>query len=205
MVLLRIVFTAIMLIALNLSALSQTEAVLSAFKQSYAYEKSGEYAKAIEVLKSVYDEKSYEINVRIAWLSYSNGLFSESTAFYSKAIALYPLSIEARLGAVYPASALAKWDEVMKHYQKIVEIDPKHSTANYRLGSIYYGKQEFQKAYAHLETVVNHYPFDYSSLLLFAWANFQLGKMREAKILFNKVLLYSPDDASAKEGLSLIK
>jgi len=38
-----------------------------------------------------------------------------------------------------------------------------------------------------------------------AWTSFQQGKYREAKVLFNKVLMYSPDDKSALEGLSLIK
>jgi Flp pilus assembly protein TadD len=40
---------------------------------------------------------------------------------------------------------------------------------------------------------------------MFAWTNYKLGKYREAKLLFQKVLLLSPDDASAKEGLNLIK
>jgi Flp pilus assembly protein TadD len=49
------------------------------------------------------------------------------------------------------------------------------------------------------------YPFDYDNLVLYAWTNYQLGKLREAKVLFNKVLLNKPNDASAKEGLGLIK
>jgi hypothetical protein len=40
---------------------------------------------------------------------------------------------------------------------------------------------------------------------MFAWTNYKLGKYKEAKILFQKLLLLSPDDSSAKEGLSLIK
>jgi hypothetical protein len=40
---------------------------------------------------------------------------------------------------------------------------------------------------------------------MLAWTNFKLGKTREAKILFNKALLYYPEDSSAKEGLALIK
>ena len=34
------------------------------FKNSYTYENNAEYSKAIEVLKKVYDESSYEINLR---------------------------------------------------------------------------------------------------------------------------------------------
>jgi hypothetical protein len=40
---------------------------------------------------------------------------------------------------------------------------------------------------------------------MMAWTSLKMGKMREAKVLFNKVLLLSPDDESAIEGLSLIK
>jgi len=53
--------------------------------------------------------------------------------------------------------------------------------------------------------VVNLYPFGYDGLLMFAWTNLKAGKLREAKILFNKVLMYSPGDKSALEGLSYIK
>jgi hypothetical protein len=38
-----------------------------------------------------------------------------------------------------------------------------------------------------------------------AWTNYFLGNKNEAKALFNKVLLYSPNDKSALEGLGLIK
>jgi len=40
---------------------------------------------------------------------------------------------------------------------------------------------------------------------MLAWTNFKLGKLREAKVLFQKALLISPDDESATEGLNLIK
>jgi Flp pilus assembly protein TadD len=42
-------------------------------------------------------------------------------------------------------------------------------------------------------------------LHMFGWTNFRMGKLNEAKVLFNKALLVKPNDASALEGLSLIK
>jgi hypothetical protein len=38
-----------------------------------------------------------------------------------------------------------------------------------------------------------------------AWTNYYLGNKNEASILFNKTLMYNPNDKSALEGLSLIK
>jgi tetratricopeptide (TPR) repeat protein len=86
-----------------------------------------------------------------------------------------------------------------------IKINPYNTTVLYRVGLIYYGKEQYSQAYGYFEKVVNLYPFSYDGLLMFAWTNFKLGKNREAKVLFNKVLLLSPEDASAKEGLGLIK
>jgi len=53
--------------------------------------------------------------------------------------------------------------------------------------------------------VVNLYPFHYDGLLIFGWANFRIGKLRETEKIFDKVLLLNPGDESALEGLSLIE
>lgn len=181
------------------------DAVLNAFKQSYALEKKGEHKKAAEELKKVYDEKSYEINLRLGWLNYQAGVFTESVAHYQKAVNLMPYSEEAKFGLILPKAATGKWEEVIGLYQKILTNSPNNTVANYRLGLIYYGKKEYDQAYKYFEKVVNLYPFDYDGLIMFAWTNFQMGKLREAKVLFNKVILYSPEDKSALEGLKLIK
>lgn len=185
---------------------AQNQATLQkAFSESYTLEADGNYTKAIQVLKDVYFEKSYELNLRLGWLHYYAGLFTESAVYYQQAINLMPMSIEARLGYALPASALGQWDAILLKYKEILEIDPNHSLTNYRIGSIYYGRQDYSNAERYLQKVVNMYPFDYDTLLLLAWTKYSLGKSNEAKTLFQKVLLYDPDDESAKEGLALLK
>ena len=180
-------------------------AMQQAFGTSYSYESKGEYTKAIEDLKKIYLEDSYEINIRLGWLSYLSGAFTESSAYYERAIALMPMSIEARMGFALPSSAMGNWTLVIKRYEEILSIDPNHSITNYRLASIYYNRKEYQKAFTYLEKIANHYPYDYDITILYAWTNFQLGKLREAKVLFNKALLIRPLDGSAQEGLKLIQ
>lgn len=184
---------------------SQNIELEKAFSNSYTLETNGEYKKAIETLKNVYSETSYETNLRLGWLNYSAGLFTEASAYYQKSIDLMPYSIEAKLGLIYPASALGNWNLVARTYEDILHLDPANYTANFKLGLIFYGREEYSKAYSNFQKVVNYYPFDYNSSLMFAWANLKLGKTREAKILFEKVLLLSPNDKSATEGLGLIK
>jgi len=177
----------------------------AAFSESYSKEKTGKYGDAVSALKAYYDPASYEINLRLGWLTYLQGQFTESLGYYNKAIELMPYAIEPRLGVVLPASSMGNWDVVITHYNKILSIDPNNTVTLYRLGLISYDRKDYKQAYQHFEKVVNLYPFDYQSMLMLAWTDYRLGKTREARVLFNKVLLYSPGDTSALEGLGLIK
>ncbi len=85
----------------------------TAFSKSYAAEKNGDFSAAIDELKKVLDESSYEINLRLGWLKYNAGLFDESVIFYSAAQKLKPYSEEARFGLILPKAAQGKWNEVL--------------------------------------------------------------------------------------------
>jgi tetratricopeptide (TPR) repeat protein len=176
-----------------------------AFQESYIQEATGDFSSAINSLKAVYDEKSYEVNVRLGWLSYEAGLFTESVAYYNKAINLMPYAIEPRFGIVYPGAAIGNWSMVIAQYEKILEISPNNSIALHRLGLIYYGKKDYESARKSFEKVVNLFPFDYDGLTMLAWSHFQLKNFRESKVLFQKALLHTPTGTSALEGLDLLK
>jgi tetratricopeptide (TPR) repeat protein len=157
------------------------------------------------VINQVYDENSYEMNLRLGWLYYNLGNYFESKIRYDKAMSLMPYAIEAKLGYVLPVSAMGNWDEVVKTYEKILEIDPMQSVVNYRMGAIFYERKEYDKALKFCEKTVNLYPFDYDSVILLAWINYQKGSLREAEVLFKKSMLIKPANVSAEYGLSLIK
>ncbi len=181
------------------------DALQAAFSKSYAFEKNGNYTAALDPLKKVYDESSYELNLRLGWLNYNAGLFDESIIFYSRAQKLKPYSEEARFGLILPMAALGKWNDVIKIYDAILETSPNNSVALYRLGLVYYGRKDYNKANTLFKKVVDLYPFGYDGLLMLGWTSYFLGNSNQAKVLFNKVNLYNPGDKSANEGLSLIK
>ncbi len=177
---------------------------IEGFQNSYLHEASGNLAEAILDLKSIYNEDSYELNLRLGWLTYSSGLFTEAQSYYNKAILLKPFAVEPRMGIVLPQSAMGNWNSVIAQYEKILEIVPNNSIVMHRLGLIYYGQKDFLKAEKYFEKVVNLYPFDYDALVMYAWTNFQLKKFREAKVLFNKALMNTPTGSSAMEGIILV-
>lgn len=194
------------IVLISFNAIGQSNKPLVAvFKQSYEYEATKNYEAAVNVINSLYSESSYEINLRLGWLYYLSGKYKESIIYYQKASALMPVATEPLWGAINPLVKLDNWNEVEKIYMSILKIDPKNPKANYNLGLIYYYRKEYKEAKKYFDVTLNLSPFGYNNLLMSAWTNYYLGNKNEASILFNKVLLYSPNDKSAFEGLSLIK
>ncbi len=196
----------LMLLSLTTSGYAQQfEKQKAAFSKSYLSESKGDYKAAINTLREVYDLSSYEINLRLGWLTYKAGDFQESEGYYRKAVTIMPYGIEARFGLVMPLSSMGNWTQVIKVYEEILTIDPNNSVANYRYGLLLYNRGDYLKSEKLVTKTVNLYPFDYDSVVLLAWIKLKLNRMLEAKMLFQKVLLYNPTSASAIEGLSLIK
>lgn len=176
-----------------------------AFSKSISYESKADYKNAIEAIKTVHSGNNYETNMRLGWLNYLAGNFTDSESYYEKAAILMPASVEALWGLAYPLAELKKWNSLSGVYKKILKLDPKNTTANYRLGLSAYYSKDYITAKKYFDIVLGLYPMDYNSLLMNAWTNYFLGKKTDAKILFNKVLMVAPTDSSAKEGLALLK
>jgi len=174
------------------------------FSKSYEYESKKEYSKAIQELSSPSFEFSYSAQIRLGWLYYLNAEYNLSKAHYNKAINIHQSSIEARLGLIYPLSAMSNWDDVIKTYNAILAIDVNNSNAHYQLAYIYYIRKMYKQAEVHLTKVLKMYPFDYNSNVLLGSVYVKQGKIKEAKKQYTLALEYDPTDAVIKailEGL----
>ena len=200
----KTIYVLICFISVNIFA-EDSKALLEAFQKSIAFENKQDYTNAVDVLKPLATSTNYEANVRLGWLYYSAGKHNESVTYYTKAIALKPTATEPLWGITYPLAELKKWADLQGIYQKIISLDPKNTTANYRLGlSAYYGK-DYTVAKKYFDIVLSLYPLDYNTLLMSAWTTYFLEKVADAKTLFNRVLMVMPGDKSATDGLALIK
>lgn len=184
---------------------AQNKDVMNAFSQSYDYEASQKYDAALKSINAVYDASSYEINLRLGWLYYENKNYKESITYYQKAALIMPAATEPLWAVINPMTAIESWKDVEKVYLSIIKLDPKNGTANYNLAMIYYYRKDYLSAKKYFDVALNLTPFNYNNMLMSAWNNYFLGNKNEARTLFNKVLLYSPSDKSALEGLGLIK
>lgn len=196
----------ILLFSLSINLVhAQDDKIRTAFANSINLEAKYNYTQAITKIMEVYNSSSYEMNMRLGWLNYLAGQQKESKQFYNLAMNIMPFSIEAKFGSIYPMTILNEWDNIALQYQAILKIDPNNSASLYALGMIYYNGKLYEKANKCFTLLVNLYPFSYDGLHMLAWTNLKLSKAKEAKLLFQKVLLLAPNDASALEGLALIK
>ncbi len=179
--------------------------LLAAFSKSYQLEAEKKYFEAIKTLEVAYTENSYETNLRLGWLNYLAGQYDKSIGYYNKSAALMTTAVEPLLGVLNPQIAKNDWANAEKTYLAILAIDSKNSSANYKLGLIYYYRKNYTAAKKYFDVVLNLYPFDYEAMLMSGWTLYFLGNQKDAKVLFQKVLLNRPNNSSALEGLGLIK
>lgn len=195
------IILSILLVTTGMVAIGQTTSS-EAFSKSYTYEGNMDYTKAINSITAVYDANSYTMNLRLGWLNYLAGEYIKSESYYKKAITLEQKSVEARLGYVYPISAIGNWDEVIKVYNEILTIDPQNSTVNYRLAYIYSVRKDYEKAAMYSLKVLKLYPFDFDSNYLLGQIYVTQGKILEAKIHLTRAVEYNPSSSEAKNLLN---
>ena len=196
---------AAILIQATVSMAQNDAALQSVFSESYTLEYNKKFSEAIALLKKNYNEKSYELNLRLGWLCYSNKSYALAQDYYQHAVNLKPYSLEAKLGLVKPLAALELWDKVLNEYEAILKIDAQNYTANYWEGVLLYNRKKYEAASKLFEKLINLYPFDYDANHMLAWSYLNLGRKSDASTLFHKALLNRPSDASCLEGLGKLK
>ncbi len=200
---LKKLFFTIVVMTLSVGVMAQ-DIKSEAFRKSYAYEASKQYANAISELLSLRMD-TYAVNLRLGWLYYINGDYKNSLFYYSRSIQSRPTSIEARFGYVLPAAKLKAWDKVAAQYEAILKQDPNNSKANYYRGLMYYNIGEYAKAAPYFDRIEALYPFDYDIVILSAWNSYYLKKIEKAKQLFNQALIIQPSSESAMQGIKACK
>lgn len=174
---------------------------INAFSESYKYEKSKSYDKAIDAIEKLYNEKSYAHNLRLGWLHYLKGNHSKSSTYYEKAIKINPNSIEAKLGYTYPLGKLKNYNEMYKQYKNILGIEPNNTTANYWLAYSNYIQKKYDVAEKYVNRILKLYPFDYDANDLAGWIALKSGNKSKAKTYFFEALRIYPNNKSSLAGL----
>lgn len=173
---------------------------------SYEYEYKQDYENALQcmlrILKSYPND--YFACLRVGWLYYLSGKYSISAFYYQKAVNLKSDTIEPKLGLLLPLMAAQNWQSVKSVALAILKIDNLNYSANSKLAYSYFCLKEYNRAEKYYKKLLKLYPGDIEMKVGLAWTYLKQGKTKEAKKLFNDVLLLSPYNNSALSGFELL-
>jgi tetratricopeptide (TPR) repeat protein len=193
----------ILAVALPVKSDVLIDPLVLALNTSYTAEAKGDYPAAIKALTSVGSSanSSYIAQLRLGWLNVCAKEYSQSVTYYKKAVQLAPLAIEPLLGQMLAQQLSENTEEAMRTGNAILRRDPNNYTATSRLAWIYYVKRDYKQSIILYRKLVGLYPSDTEMLLGLGFALKYSGEKKEADKQFNTVLLLSPNNTRALEGL----
>ena len=94
------------------------------------------------------------------------------------------------------------WRELERACRDVLAIDPRNATALARLGAAQYWTANYADAIVTYRRLSDDYPSDLDYRTGLGWSLMKTGKSADAKAIFNAVLAVSPDNVSARQGLT---
>ena len=179
------------------------EQIAQAYKQSYLYEKIGDYKDAIRALMPVYEAypNGYTVNLRLGWLYYLWGKYKNSLYHYRKADQAIPSSVESKLGMTLPLMAQERWNEAEQVLFRVLSVDYYNYYGNLRLCQVLEKEQKYGQQVAVALKMLNIYPTSVPFLLELAKGYYYLGQKDKALKYFKDVLILDPENLTAKAFL----
>jgi tetratricopeptide (TPR) repeat protein len=183
------------------------EEILQSYKQSYLYEKIGDYKDAIRVLMPIYKvyPYGYTINLRLGWLYYLWGKYENSIFHYRRAISVIPSSVEAKLGLSLPLMAQERWGEVETLMYQVIATDYYNYYGNLRLCAALEKQGKYSMVMFVARKMLTIYPTDVPFLIYLGKSYYHLGNLEAALRTFKDALVLDPENNTAKEFLKKIK
>ena len=177
--------------------------IAKAYKESYLYEKIGDYKNAIRVLIPIYKvyPNSYTINLRLGWLYYLWGKYDNSIFHYKKADKAIPTSVESKLGLSLPLMAQEKWGDTEEVLYRVLKLDYYNYYGNLRLCIALEKEKKYDQQKAIALKMLRIYPTSVPFLVELAKSYYHLGEKEKAKKLFEDILILDPENLTAKEYL----
>lgn len=177
--------------------------VAGAYARSFGYERTEAYDDAVRALAPVYDAypNGYTVNLRMGWLFYLNGNYTNAVAHYEVAEAAAPTALEPKLGRLLPLLAQERWAEAEALGYQVVSVDHYSYYGNLRLAAALRMQGKADAAYQVALKMVAAYPTDVLYLVELARTIDARGDPDEARRIFGEVLILDPENEAARRYL----
>lgn len=171
----------------------------AAWSRSYAAEARGDLPSALSALDGDASDP-YLLALRKGWLLYLSGRHTEAITAYQQAIAASHGAIEARLGATLPLMALRRWQDAEKAAGEVLALAPHDKTALTRRAWCLFNLGRYGEAEVAYRQAWTDWPSDPDLGAGVGWSLLRQGKKDAARAVFDRILAFAPDHASANEG-----
>jgi len=187
-------------VALSGELRGQEPDIEAAYHNSYEYERAEDYQDGIRALGPVYERypNGYTVNLRMGWLFYLNGNYSNAVAHYEVARSAAPFALEPKLGQLLPLLAQGRWSDAEALAYQVVSVDHFNYYGNMRLVLALRMQEKFEPAYQIALKMAGAYPTDLSFLTELALLNEARGDEEEATRLFTDLLILDPENEAAR-------
>jgi Tfp pilus assembly protein PilF len=179
------------------------------FEKSFQYERRGEMTPALNEVRKILaiEPNNYTATLRAGWLWYLQRRHKDSITYYRRAISLAPEAIEPQLGLMLPLMGSHQWKEAEEVARKILKHDPMNYYANSRLAFILFSRSKYDQALEEYVQVLKGHPSDAEMQLGLGWTYYRKGRghWKTAQEWFAKVLSVKPANASARQGMNLVR
>lgn len=165
-------------------------------------------AKLRELEKELKNKpQDYNILIEIAWLKQRLGDFEGAEKTYFQILELRPEDYIPwlNLGTIYEQRK--EWEKARDAFKKAIEVNPSYVPTYRRLADVYWfhlpeEKEEIEKLYLDGLESTNGHP-DLMRGLAYYYQN--TGRLKEAKIYWERVLQLYPEDESVKRAIEEIE
>lgn len=194
------------IMAVSVVHAEETDMLAAAFKASYTAESAGNLNEAYRQISNAAGvEKNYAGVMRLAYLKGRLGLYEEAAGQYIAAARLAPGAIEPILCQQYQYLMLKDWARLESAAKAGLALDARNYWSQTRLAYASYMQQKYKDAVEQYGRVATLYPLDLDVALMLGWSNALAGNDSAALKCFRQMLLISPDNKSAREGVAYVE
>jgi len=198
--------TAVFLVLITFSTAAATNDswIKEAYSHSFHYEQTERYENAIKSLSSVVKAypKGYTVNLRLGWLYYLVGRYSNSMAHYQVASKSAPGAIEPTLGLLLPQLAQERYAEAEQTAYRIIATDYYNYYANLHLSFALRKQKKSGLALKVVNKMLVKYPTNVAFLVELGMLYMELGEGEKAAEVFTTVTILDPENVTAKNQLT---
>lgn len=177
------------------------------YKNSFQYERTGDYRNAIFALEDVSKAfpDGYTVNLRLGWLYYLNGNLANAIEAYQKAVKAVPTSTEARLGQATVLIYQKKYDEAQSLLYQVLERDNFNYYGNLKLSWVLRMSLKPALAEKIAGKMLALVPSDTQWMVELGWAQWAQGNLDGASATFASVKILDPENVDAKTYFTPVK